>query len=81
MDCQARGTKVRIIHHRETLYHNSSLTLPKKHPGTGQFHKKVSYLPVFHAPTTFSITLPVYTSDMEWMSGTRFLHHSRAFLS
>jgi hypothetical protein len=36
MDCQARGTKVRIIHHRETLYPSVPTALLLLHPPEGE---------------------------------------------
>ena len=48
MDCQARGTKVRFIHHRETLYHQRELLLrvyaTEGENTSGEFRESTPYL-------------------------------------
>ncbi|MGZ3624109.1 MAG: hypothetical protein ACXWPG_13400 [Ktedonobacteraceae bacterium] len=52
MDCQARGTKVRIIHHRETLYQ-----LVERHDGRIWFESNEGH------GSNFFMLLPLFQDD------------------
>ena len=76
MDCQARGRKVRIIHHCETLYHQRARRIVvTRRPGDGTRQKSATHaeLARYEVPILPGKPIPVATSR-RWLLQVHLPH-------